>query len=166
MTNSAIIEKDFWVCWALDKIFSLDPEHSHIIFKGGYEGTPTSYNIGEMVQKVLEDIQKKSEKYGRPSSPIHLLLHSTDSRFFLRSEVLDLLALRISRHNHVFSTIKYVSPDDGILEHVFPRPADSFSGFNENVMAVKIVLFANIPKAQVQPDGTVIIPMHNPLSQG
>ena len=52
MTNSAIIEKDFWVCWALDKISSLDPEHSHIIFKGG---TSLSKVFG-VIKRFSEDI--------------------------------------------------------------------------------------------------------------
>jgi predicted nucleotidyltransferase component of viral defense system len=30
-----IIEKDFWVCWVLTQIFSIDGLKQHIIFKGG-----------------------------------------------------------------------------------------------------------------------------------
>lgn len=135
--------------------------------KGRYEDTPTSYNIGKMVQKVLEGIQKKSKQYGRPSSPVHLLLYSTDWRFYLRSNVLDLLASRVARHKHVFSSIKYVYPDSqggSVLEHVFPRSADSFSTYDENTAARTLVVFGDIRKAQVQLDGTAIIPMQNPLS--
>lgn len=31
----AIVEKDFWVCWALDALFSLPKWHDTMIFKGG-----------------------------------------------------------------------------------------------------------------------------------
>ena len=30
-----IIEKDFWVCWTLQQLFSLPGIASHLIFKGG-----------------------------------------------------------------------------------------------------------------------------------
>lgn len=30
-----IIEKDFWVCWALQQIFSIPTISPHITFKGG-----------------------------------------------------------------------------------------------------------------------------------
>lgn len=33
--NPIIIEKDFWVCWTLDQIFSNPDLSSHVIFKGG-----------------------------------------------------------------------------------------------------------------------------------
>lgn len=33
--NPLIIEKDFWVCWTLDQIFSNHTLSPHITFKGG-----------------------------------------------------------------------------------------------------------------------------------
>lgn len=49
--NPIIIEKDFWVCWALDRLFSssLAP---HVIFKGG-TSLSKCYN---MIERFSEDI--------------------------------------------------------------------------------------------------------------
>ncbi|MDC0116243.1 nucleotidyl transferase AbiEii/AbiGii toxin family protein [Octadecabacter sp.] len=33
--SQAIIEKDFWVCWSLEKLFALPSFGDHLIFKGG-----------------------------------------------------------------------------------------------------------------------------------
>src|ERR1700678_2725238 len=33
--NSLIVEKDFWVCWTLGKIFTLSGHSDHLVFKGG-----------------------------------------------------------------------------------------------------------------------------------
>lgn len=47
-----IIEKDFWVCWTLQSLFSLPPEHAPMIFKGG---TSLSKAYG-LIQRFSEDI--------------------------------------------------------------------------------------------------------------
>jgi predicted nucleotidyltransferase component of viral defense system len=31
----AIVEKDFWVCWVLKQLFSIDPFAGRLLFKGG-----------------------------------------------------------------------------------------------------------------------------------
>jgi hypothetical protein len=33
--HAAIVEKDFWVCWALRRIFEVLQFRPHLIFKGG-----------------------------------------------------------------------------------------------------------------------------------
>ena len=33
--SEAIVEKDFWVCWALDYLFHECPWAKHVAFKGG-----------------------------------------------------------------------------------------------------------------------------------
>jgi predicted nucleotidyltransferase component of viral defense system len=47
-----IIEKDFWVCWTLDKLFSLPEISPHLIFKGG---TSLSKVYG-VIERFSEDI--------------------------------------------------------------------------------------------------------------
>ncbi len=47
-----VIEKDFWVCWILGKLFSLPEISSHLIFKGG---TTLSKAYG-LIQRFSEDI--------------------------------------------------------------------------------------------------------------
>ena len=33
--SAQVIEKDFWVCWSLRRLFSLDEFRDHLTFKGG-----------------------------------------------------------------------------------------------------------------------------------
>ncbi len=48
----AIIEKDFWVCWVLGKLFANDILHSKIMFKGG-----TSLSkVFKLIERFSEDI--------------------------------------------------------------------------------------------------------------
>ncbi len=49
-----IIEKDFWVCWVLMQIFSIDGLKQHLTFKGG-----TS------LSKAYQLIDRFSEDWGR-----------------------------------------------------------------------------------------------------
>ena len=89
---SIIIEKDFWVCWALDKIFSIKKPSPNIIFKGGTtlskvfnvinrfsedvdlsilrddlgfigEKAVSAQMSGKQIKKRLDDIQAKCVKY-------------------------------------------------------------------------------------------------------
>jgi len=50
--HEAIVEKDFWVCWALDYLFQGSPWKDHLIFKGG---TSLSKAFGA-VERFSEDI--------------------------------------------------------------------------------------------------------------
>ena len=50
--RSTIIEKDFWVCWTLQKLFANSALGSHLTFKGG-----TSLSKGyNLIQRFSEDI--------------------------------------------------------------------------------------------------------------
>ena len=50
--NEAVVEKDFWVCWVLKKIFSDPNLQKHIVFKGG---TSLSKVFG-LIERFSEDI--------------------------------------------------------------------------------------------------------------
>ena len=50
--NPIIIEKDFWVCWTLNQIFSHPDLFPHVIFKGG-TSLSKCYNI---IERFSEDI--------------------------------------------------------------------------------------------------------------
>jgi hypothetical protein len=53
-----IIEKDFWVVWTLEKLFSLDVLKSHLTFKGG-----TSLSkVYRVIERFSEDIDVSIEK--------------------------------------------------------------------------------------------------------
>ena len=47
-----LVEKDFWVCWTLDRLFSLPEFREHLLFKGG---TSLSKVYG-LIQRFSEDI--------------------------------------------------------------------------------------------------------------
>ena len=50
--NPVIVEKDFWVCWVLEKLFSDDELKDHLVFKGG---TSLSKVYG-LIERFSEDI--------------------------------------------------------------------------------------------------------------
>jgi len=50
--NPAVIEKDFWVCWVLGRIFSHEPLKDSLVFKGG---TSLSKAFG-LIERFSEDI--------------------------------------------------------------------------------------------------------------
>ena len=50
--SPAVIEKDFWVCWVLKHLFTMDMVKSNIVFKGG---TSLSKVFG-IIKRFSEDI--------------------------------------------------------------------------------------------------------------
>ncbi|MGD0664764.1 MAG: nucleotidyl transferase AbiEii/AbiGii toxin family protein [Rhabdochlamydiaceae bacterium] len=64
-----IIEKDYWVVWILERLFSLDKLKSHLTFKGG----TTLSKVYGIIDRFSEDIDLSIEKelfgFGPPSSP-------------------------------------------------------------------------------------------------
>ncbi|MBL4874708.1 MAG: nucleotidyl transferase AbiEii/AbiGii toxin family protein [Rhodobacteraceae bacterium] len=50
--SQAIIEKDFWVCWSLDKLFALPSFGDHLIFKGG-TSLSKAYDV---IHRFSEDV--------------------------------------------------------------------------------------------------------------
>lgn len=66
-----IIEKDYWVVWVLERLFSLDKMKPHLTFKGG---TSLSKVYG-LIDRFSEDIDLSIEKeffgFGIPHNPEH-----------------------------------------------------------------------------------------------
>ncbi len=50
--DARIIEKDFWVCWALKQLFSLPTIGRHFTFKGG----TTLSKVFGVIQRFSEDV--------------------------------------------------------------------------------------------------------------
>ena len=50
--NPAVVEKDFWVCWVLSRLFGDPLLKQHIVFKGG---TSLSKVFG-IIERFSEDI--------------------------------------------------------------------------------------------------------------
>src|SRR5712692_9827306 len=56
---SAIIEKDFWVCWALKRLFALPGANPSLVFKGG-----TSLSkVYAVIQRFSEDIDLSFDRH-------------------------------------------------------------------------------------------------------
>lgn len=56
--NTQIIEKDFWVCWTLKRLFELNEINKHLIFKGG-----TSLSkVYKIIERFSEDIDIAIDK--------------------------------------------------------------------------------------------------------
>lgn len=58
--NPAIIEKDFWVCWTLRRVFALTDPPAEILFKGG---TSLSKAFG-LIERFSEDIDLVLDRAG------------------------------------------------------------------------------------------------------
>src|SRR5258705_9199710 len=56
----AILEKDFWVCWVLKRIFTLDKPPAGILFKGG---TSLSKVYG-VIDRFSEDVDLSFDRAG------------------------------------------------------------------------------------------------------
>ena len=52
LARPSIAEKDFWVCWTLKQIYSLQRPHSNVIFKGG----TTLSKVYGLIKRFSEDI--------------------------------------------------------------------------------------------------------------
>ncbi len=53
-----IIEKDFWVCWTLRRLFSLDEFRKHLTFKGG----TTLSKVYGVIERFSEDVDVAIER--------------------------------------------------------------------------------------------------------
>jgi len=58
--SAQVIEKDFWVCWSLRRLFSLDEFRDHLTFKGGttlskvYQVIPPQRIVGLLTRDYAE----------------------------------------------------------------------------------------------------------------
>jgi hypothetical protein len=60
----AIIEKDFWVCWALSRLFEAETLSSKLLFKGG-----TSLSkVFHLIERFSEDVDKQQRKFNEQLS--------------------------------------------------------------------------------------------------
>jgi len=73
--NPLIVEKDYWVCWALGKIFTLSGHSDHLVFKGG---TSLSKVFGA-IHRFSEDVDLSvlPESLGFSENEIEEILSKT-----------------------------------------------------------------------------------------
>jgi len=129
----------------------------HSMAKGGYEGAPNRYRVGDMVDTVWGLIQAKERKYGeRRKLAVHLLLYSTDWRFFLSESCIGLLRAYCMRRKQHFVSIAYYAPitvDEGILWPLSPFDAASLHQVDETALRNNVVTNGNPTKFAATPDG-------------
>ena len=53
---AAAVEKDFWVCWTLARLFSSERLAPRILFKGGTSLSPSLQGTGHLVDRTLQGI--------------------------------------------------------------------------------------------------------------
>ena len=94
--------------------------------RGGYEGVPTTFARGKLVDAILRLVEKKDLHYaGRRRSKVHLLLYITDFRFLVSEGVVMLLKVALRRQRHGFASITYFAPigaESGFLCVLHPAP--------------------------------------------
>jgi hypothetical protein len=66
--SPAIIEKDFWVCWVLDALFSSPRWRDKMIFKGGTSLSKVFHVINRFSEDIVEPIPHAQEPCHGPIS--------------------------------------------------------------------------------------------------
>jgi len=56
--SAQVVEKDFWVCWSLRRLFSLDEFRNHLTFKGG----TTLSKVYRVIERFSEDVDVAIER--------------------------------------------------------------------------------------------------------
>jgi hypothetical protein len=127
-------------------------------FRGAYENAPSVYKVGELADAILYQISKKNQRYDAHCE-IHLLLYSTDWRFYLEPEVLMFLSYQCSSMDLTFKSIVYFSP---LSEHstptlVLPQPREAFSSYNAEYAYQHIICLISAETAEHLADGKIRI---------
>lgn len=135
-------------------------------FRGSYANAPGAYKDGDFADAVWAQIESKSKKYGTSATRrVHLLLYTTDWRFLVEDNVLDLIAFRASKGGHAFASIVYVVPMDertGDVVVVYPRTPSSFADFDEAARRSRGTMLGDPTRIYVEPGGAVVIPLTPP----
>lgn len=126
---------------------------------GSYAKAPASYNQGDMADVILGLVLKKAAKYGvRMRTPLHLLMYTTDWRFRVSGETLQLVGCQLSKTEHCFSSVTHYVPDDagdGELTMVFPESESQkqMNALDEARLRNMYVLQADVSKPLQSSDG-------------
>lgn len=67
LPSIAVVEKDFWVCWLLQKFFSLDGEFGPFTFKGGTSLSKCFDLISRFSEDIDIGVERKTIGYGDDS---------------------------------------------------------------------------------------------------
>ena len=64
-----IVEKDFWVCWTLKRLFSLESLKEHLLFKGGTSLSKAYRLIRRFSEDIDISMQRESLGFGGEKDP-------------------------------------------------------------------------------------------------
>ena len=67
--NAAIVEKDFWVCWILRRLFTLTDAPAGMIFKGGTSLSKVYHAIGRFSEDVDLSFDRADLGFGGDNDP-------------------------------------------------------------------------------------------------
>jgi hypothetical protein len=85
-TSTAVVEKDFWVCWLLLKLFALDDEIGPLTFKGGTSLSKCYGLIARFSEDIDIGVERKTIGY-------------TDDAYFYETPSNTKRAQRVQQHN-------------------------------------------------------------------
>lgn len=92
---------------------------------GGYGSVNPLVNQDELVQRLIDIIEKKSKKYAAIKTPIDLVVYVTDNNSNTSVQAEKSLKIYLNNHKHVFRFIFYFIPmfeiNDGIIIQYFPN---------------------------------------------
>ena len=98
--------------------------------KGGYDKLPYEHIVGEHLDKVLNLILKKSDKYAGMKTDVNLLIYITDDRSLPSPTMEKLLKFMLNKSDHKFNKIHAFYPileNDGPIIQFYPNPISSIS---------------------------------------
>lgn len=99
-----MVEKDFWVCWTLEKLFSLKDIGAHITFKGG-TSLSKCYNAIERFSEDIDiAIERKFLEHGKDIEPSIDVSNKENQR-----RIEELMARHtVVTHEKAYSSIKKI----------------------------------------------------------
>ena len=78
--HAAIIEKDFWVCWALRRIFEVLQFRPHLIFKGGTSLSKVVRAIERFSEDVDLSLSRRDLGFADDRDPEQALISKKEAR--------------------------------------------------------------------------------------
>lgn len=108
-----VIEKDFWVCWTLKRLFSLESLKEHLLFKGGTSLSKAYRLIHRFSEDIDISIRRDSLGFGGENDPANPEL-STKARTRQIDALAHAAKLRI--FDKVFPELDQVIKNQGLKE--------------------------------------------------
>jgi len=133
---------------------------------GTYDAGPASYWVWDFAEAVYAQILKKSAKYGvTRRERIHLLLYSTDWRFYPDRGVFQLLTIWLGQKRHVFRTVLHYAPADqtsGDLIRLCPTKPEERRTVDVRELRQAVIMPADFSRLQVESGGAAVVPVSPP----